>query len=352
MRSRNTRAFTLVELLVVIGIIALLVGILLPALNKARATANAAKCASNMRTVGQLMAMYASNNKGKLPLSYIYVDANRRFTTNPQVPTGKSGGGAQGYLHWTAWVNQSFQPDSVLTDYTITNSAEAFTCPSMNEGGLRPTNPAPTDVDGGTFATDGNMSAGAFATGSADSQVRRTAFTLNEALCGRGKLAGYATRAYQWVSAGQVKNSGGTILATEYVDEWRMLSSVSFGGSGKPCKSHRPVHAFMAAGASGSAGADLEGISLTTAINRIGVTDINPDSRTAFSKGTWTDANYKTRLDWVGRNHGTGKQALKTTNFLYLDGHVETKHLEETLVPWQWGQRLYSLANQELVQSE
>lgn len=64
---RKSRGFTLVELLVVIGIIALLISILLPSLAKARQYAINIQCEANLRSIGQGLLFYANDHKGKVP---------------------------------------------------------------------------------------------------------------------------------------------------------------------------------------------------------------------------------------------------------------------------------------------
>ncbi|MDB5328294.1 MAG: hypothetical protein JWM57_3863 [Phycisphaerales bacterium] len=80
--NAKVRAFTLVELLVVIGIIALLIAILLPVLNGARRAGMDAKCLSNVRQLSAAFTMYMNDYKGMLPVSLYAGQADQRFWTN------------------------------------------------------------------------------------------------------------------------------------------------------------------------------------------------------------------------------------------------------------------------------
>ena len=70
LRGGRARGFTLVELLVVIGLIAALISILLPALSRAYASAQLTRCASNLKQVCTALLTYATDNKGQFPPNF------------------------------------------------------------------------------------------------------------------------------------------------------------------------------------------------------------------------------------------------------------------------------------------
>src|SRR5262245_1987288 len=70
LRLRRRRGFTLVELLVVIGIIAVMIALLLPSVARAREAANRAKCLSNLRQLHTLLTMYGQVNRERIPIGY------------------------------------------------------------------------------------------------------------------------------------------------------------------------------------------------------------------------------------------------------------------------------------------
>jgi prepilin-type N-terminal cleavage/methylation domain-containing protein/prepilin-type processing-associated H-X9-DG protein len=113
-RIRST-GFTLVELLVVIGIIAILISILLPSLNKARAAANRAACLSNLRTIGQMVHIYAAENKQQIPLG-----TAGDVYQNAYVVAAKAGSETR----WPAW--------GVLYKANLVKSPKYLYCPSEN----------------------------------------------------------------------------------------------------------------------------------------------------------------------------------------------------------------------------
>lgn len=115
------KAFTLVELLVVIGIIAVLIAILMPALSRVRDQANRIKCMSNVRNLMQGMVMYASANKSTLPCP--------NWGGNPP--------GIPGWLYDnSSWASWTMEPDGPAWSYLeggaiykLIKEREVFKCP-------------------------------------------------------------------------------------------------------------------------------------------------------------------------------------------------------------------------------
>jgi prepilin-type processing-associated H-X9-DG protein/prepilin-type N-terminal cleavage/methylation domain-containing protein len=102
--KRRPHAFTLVELLVVIGVIAILIALLLPALRKAREAAKVSSCGSNLRQLFLVAEMYANDFKGALP--------QPRETTYPALmPTWP-----ECAEHWTALYFKYLKPTQAI-DY-------------------------------------------------------------------------------------------------------------------------------------------------------------------------------------------------------------------------------------------
>ena len=129
---KKSRGFTLIELLVVIAIIAILAGMLLPALQQARERARRINCASNLKQIGTAMKLYSSSFNDKLPGG-----PARQGGAATALPDGNGANGLE-----------ILRSNDFLTDYAV------FVCPSS-------TTSAGTGTNRLTYSTSGEITANA-----------------------------------------------------------------------------------------------------------------------------------------------------------------------------------------------
>src|SRR5687768_10606963 len=113
MRSRRRRGFSLIELIVVIGIIAILIALLIPAVLRSRESARTIQCASQLRELGQALANYAAHFDGHLPAWSGWHVAGGDGTGEDEFGPG--------------WTEQ-------LAPYFVPPTSPVYNCPSFVEG--------------------------------------------------------------------------------------------------------------------------------------------------------------------------------------------------------------------------
>jgi prepilin-type N-terminal cleavage/methylation domain-containing protein/prepilin-type processing-associated H-X9-DG protein len=330
LRVARARGFTLIELLVVVAIIAMLISILLPSLGMARRKARAAKCGANLHSVGTAFQIYLAENGATYPYSYAYP-----YNWEGSVDIADQDSSHRyGYVHWS-WL--LFSRGAVKD--------EVFQCPDVPKGGLPRTNPGSEERDweGGQQDQNGQTVPNGFV----DKQAPRMGYTANAAIVPRNKFTRNMEMGIRWnklVKEGSIVGSRSTILVTEWNKNWKVVTAEGNAGL---VKSHRPVSAFFGMGQGSDEYSQPPGTSSTPAFvygdfnaNDYGLL---PSTQIDELQTTMVDTAAYTEINGVGRHHPGGDRLGGTTNFLYIDGHVETKTVLDTFKKREWGAKYYSL---------
>jgi prepilin-type processing-associated H-X9-DG protein/prepilin-type N-terminal cleavage/methylation domain-containing protein len=329
-------AFTLIEVLVVVGIIALLVSILLPSLSSARKDARAVVCAANLHHVGQAVAVY-TNRYRVFPASYLYAWNNHPSGRKGTYQLDKQASSDRDfYIHWSYALYDEGKVDD-----------KAFQCPEMTSGGHPRTNPGRNGSDWEGYPDDqGNTTPN----GTEDYQAARMAYTANAAIMPRNKFtaaaSGNGRRLNQFVNESSVKGTGRTILAAEFINSTRSITSRQ-DSNGLVVKSHRPITPFYNVASGWNEYGDSGGRApFQYAATNSDPWGIQPYSPSLFSVEEMIDKNAPEgqKANCVGRHHpGGDKEFGGTANFLYCDGHVERKTVYDSIKKREWGDKFYSL---------
>lgn len=299
-RARIKQGFTLIELLVVIAIIAILAAILFPAFAKARESARAISCLSNMRQIGMGVNQYVQENDETYPMAYNYVN-------------GSSSSG--GYNHWSGLI----QP--YVNDYKV------YVCPSDANGGLAPTNFI--GDNSGAGVPSGQTAQNAVK----DNQAPRISYTANEMILPRVRKSVLPLDPENVVKAALLDSPSGTIMIAEITHSPAAINDTSVA-SGGAYKSHRPTIGIKLGG-----GGVFDGEAPANIGNATYKAVTIAEAETAIATAKATTAAGKHHICYIQPD-----AHLESSNYIFADGHAKRFRLAATLDPnnFMWGKKAYA----------